>query len=1074
MNDRSLAAMDGFPAMPSEQSNNDGSPTNEEFRSANEELETSREELQSLNEELHAVNAQLREKVDELESLNNNLLNLLSSSSIATIFLDTSFCIKRFTPAMAQLFNLRSADLGRPLVDLNLRLDDGELMNDALTVLKDLAPLSREVRTDDGKWLIRRILPYRTQDNRIDGLVITLLDITERKRIEDQLRESESQLRLMTDSLPVLISFVDANECYQFNNAAYTEWFGLPPEHCKGRHLSQVLGTAAYNQLKPYIERALAGEQVTFDRRISYTGGERFVRCAYVPKRGDDGTPRGFFAMVHDITDRRRMEEELRTSETRYRSLVAATTSVVWFSDAGGRFTAPQPSWEEYTGQTWGEQKDYGWLNALHPDDRDSFLADWRHAMRDHAPYAVEGRIWCAHHNEYRHFSARAVPILDVDTVREWVGTVSDIHDHKLWETVQARLAAIVDDSADAIYAKNLDGTITSWNIGAVRMYGYTPSEMIGNNVSILVPENQNENFHETMQRIRHGERIEQMEVERRAKDGRILHVSLTVSPIKDSSGAIIAASSIARDITERIIFERALRESQERLRAALAASNTGTLRWDFRTDAMYWDENVYQLFGLDDSRIVQRLQEFLALVHADDRHMVAESLEHTRNSGRDFELEFRVIWPDGSIRWLLHKGKALLDEHGNPAYMTGACVDITRRKRAEQALEVSEARFRGTFEEAAVGISHVDRNGRWIRMNQRACEILGYSRHELAQLTFQQISHPDDLDEDMRRFNALMSGAIDSYSHEIRRRRKDGRIVWLQLTASVQRDEEGTPQYAIRIIEDITARKEAERALQEINETLERRVAERTQSLLQYQEQLRALASELTVTSETERRRLATELHDFLAQQLVVCQLKLSQIRRHTKSTEVDIMIRELDDLLADSVRYTRSLIAELSPSILYDAGLVPALRWLSDQMQQHGLTTHVSEKREIPALPEDQAILLFQVARELLFNIVKHAGTDTAWVTVDEREGSIALVVRDEGAGFDITLHGSSPANTGRFGLFSVRERVEAMGGELHIRSIVGDGTEVAVWLPVARKSANTRSANVPGTSASAGEPV
>lgn len=1047
---------------------------NEELQSANEELETSKEELQSLNEELNTVNAQLREKVDELESLNNDLSNLLSSSSIATIFLDTTFCIKRFTPAMAQLLNLRTSDVGRPLVDLNLRFDDAELMTDAQTVLKELAPLSREVRTDNGRWLIRRILPYRTQDNRIDGVVITLLDITERREMEDRLRESESQLRLMADSLPALISFVDTDECYQFNNAAYLEWFGLPPEHYKGKHMANVLGATAYNQLKPYVERVLAGENVTFERKISYAeAGERYIRCAYVPQKAEDGTPRGFFALVHDITDRRRMEEDLQVSENRYRSLIAATTSVVWVTDAEGRFVAPQKSWEEYTGQTWESHRDYGWLDAMHPEDRERLFVGWRRALRDQHQYREEGRIWSQRHEEYRYFGARAVPIGDEgETAREWVGTITDIHDRKIREDVQTRLAAIVSDSDDAIYGKTLEGTITSWNQGAERMYGYTAEEIIGKRVSLLVPDHQHDDFEETMQRIRNGERIEQHEVERRAKDGRHLYVSLTVSPIKDANGSIIAASSIARDVTERILFERALRESEERLRTALAASNTGTLRWDFQTDSVYWDENVYRLFGLDEALVVQRLDEFLALVHADDRHMVSESLEHTRNSGRDFELEFRTIWPDGSIHWLLTKGKALLDPHEAPAYMTGACADITRRKRAEQALEESEARFRGTFEEAAVGISHVDRNGRWLRMNQRVCDILGYSRRELAQLKFQDVTHEGDVNEDWRRFSALMSGAINSYSIEKRYRHKDGKTVWVQLTASVQRDDEGVPQYAIRIIEDISARKEAERALHEINETLERRVAERTQSLVHYQEQLRALASELTVTAETERRRLATELHDFLAQQLVVCQLKLSQIRRHSKSTEADIMIRELDELLADSVRYTRSLIAELSPSILYDAGLAAALRWLSDQMQQHGLSVHVSEKRSISEIPEDQAILLFQAGRELLFNVVKHAGTDEAWVSVDERDGNIVVTVRDQGNGFDVSQHATGPTMSGRFGLFSVRERVEAMGGELHIRSIVGEGTEASIWLPIG--PANTPLATGTGTSEPAGEPA
>src|SRR5262249_9569208 len=149
---------------------------NEELQSANEELETSKEELQSLNEELSTVNAQLQDKVEELEATNNDLANLLASTDIATVFLDTDFAIKRFTPAVGRRVTLIPSDIGRPLSDLASRFTDGELLSDARQVLDNLSPVQREVEAGPGRWYIRRILPYRTQDNRIDGVVGTFTD----------------------------------------------------------------------------------------------------------------------------------------------------------------------------------------------------------------------------------------------------------------------------------------------------------------------------------------------------------------------------------------------------------------------------------------------------------------------------------------------------------------------------------------------------------------------------------------------------------------------------------------------------------------------------------------------------------------------------------------------------------------------------------------------------------------------------------------------------------------------------------------------------------------------------------
>ena len=165
-------------------SNEEVIASNEELQAANEEMETSKEELQSLNEELNAVNLRLQEKVEELESINNDILNLLSSTSIATLFLDRELKVRRFTPAVMDLFSLIASDLGRPVADVRRLFEDPNLLTDAGRVLADLRPSGTEVRAADGRWYLRRITPYRTQDDRIEGVVITFTDFSDRKAAE--------------------------------------------------------------------------------------------------------------------------------------------------------------------------------------------------------------------------------------------------------------------------------------------------------------------------------------------------------------------------------------------------------------------------------------------------------------------------------------------------------------------------------------------------------------------------------------------------------------------------------------------------------------------------------------------------------------------------------------------------------------------------------------------------------------------------------------------------------------------------------------------------------------------------
>ena len=169
-------------------SNEEVMSMNEELQSANEELESSKEELQSFNEELSTVNSQLQEKVEELERANNDIRNLLNSTEIATVFLDRDLRIRRFTPAITQLLNLTTADVGRPIRDFALTFTDKSLLQDAGRVLDKLAAVETEVRTEQGRCYLRRILPYRTPDNKIEGVAITFVDITERIEAEAQSR----------------------------------------------------------------------------------------------------------------------------------------------------------------------------------------------------------------------------------------------------------------------------------------------------------------------------------------------------------------------------------------------------------------------------------------------------------------------------------------------------------------------------------------------------------------------------------------------------------------------------------------------------------------------------------------------------------------------------------------------------------------------------------------------------------------------------------------------------------------------------------------------------------------------
>ena len=239
-------------------------------------------------------------------------------------------------------------------------------------------------------------------------------------------------------------------------------------------------------------------------------------------------------------------------------------------------------------------------------------------------------------------------------------------------------------------------------------------------------------------------------------------------------------------------------------------------------------------------------------------------------------------------------------------------------------------------------------------------------------------------------------------------------------------------------------------------NDELEQRVSDRTHALMESETRLRLLATELNLAEQRERKRFASELHDYLAQLLVLCRMTLAQTRRTGLSANDEDLINQTEETLGMALNYCRTLMAELSPPALQERGLAAGLTWLADDLKRHHLavTLDVTHVGELP-LPEDRTVLLFQSVRELLINVAKHGAVKQATVQMTYEEGCLRLVVHDDN-GFDLgaamaPLEITTPLSS-KFGLFSIRERMKALGGRFDLQSMPGEGTTATLILPVA----------------------
>lgn len=677
----------------------------EAYETSREEVKASNEELQSINEELVTVNQENRHKVEELSQLTGDLQNLFAATDIATLFLDRQGRIKRFTPRVAELFNVRASDRGRPLADLTHRLGQEDLSVDAEAVLRTLQPAEREVRSEAGRWFLMRGLPYRTPDDRIDGVVLTFVDITRRREAEERLREEER----------------------------------------------------------------------------------------------------------------------------RYRALIEVSAQTVWTTDAAGDVVGDSPTWRAYTGQTVAARQGRGWADAVHPDDREAVLGAWDQAVAAEQPLGAEYRLWHAASGAYRWTGARAAPLRGEDGVLTgYVGMNTDVHERRyrsLFETmgegfIVGRAVRGEDGSADFIYE--------DVNPAFEAVTGIARADALGQGARAVIP-GLEEAWLEAADRAGFGG--ESVQLERYAAPLNRWY-STHFFPVGERGSGRLAL--VVDDVSERKRAAERLEASEERLRLAVEAGNIGTCDWNFQTGEMIWNEVRFRMYGLRPQDKVMHIDDFYAAVHPDDRERVRAEIGAGVEGRGEHAEEYRALWPDGSVRWIVESGRVVSYEDGQPLRVSSVLLDVTERREAEARVRTSEERFRALIDKGSDVITVSDRAGTVTYASPSVKAVTGYSPEAFRRRDlFAGDIHPDDLERCRAVFDDLLATPDRSVFLRHRFRHASGEWRWLEGTF--------TSLFHVPAVgglvanyRDVTERVASEEALKELNETLEQRVAERTEALIE------------------------------------------------------------------------------------------------------------------------------------------------------------------------------------------------------------------------------------------------
>ncbi|MGH9797345.1 MAG: PAS domain S-box protein, partial [Candidatus Polarisedimenticolia bacterium] len=639
--------------------------------------------------------------------------------------------------------------------------------------------------------------------------------------------------------------------------------------------------------------------------------------------------------------------------------------------------------------------------------------------------------------------------------VRRMVGSTRDITERKRWEAAlketQERYEILSRATNDAIWDYDLVSGRVVWNSAVTTNFGY-PAETVGADAAWWVdrihPEEKEHVWAGVHAVIDGTGNAWKAEYRFRRADGSYAEVFDRGYVIRDAAGRPIRMMGSMQDVTAHKEAGRALRASEERYAIVARATNDAIWDWDLRTDTVRWNEGIRTRFGYAPEQVRQEGAWGDGLIHPEDAPRVLERMWAAAGGGDPhWSLEYRFRRADGSYAWVIDRAFALRDESGRAVRIIGSMMDITERRRAEEALREAEARYRSLFENNLFGIARATPGGRLLEANPAMARILGYDSPEELVTSIQDLSRQVYADpgrrEEMLRL-VSERGSISGF--ESRALRRDGAVIWLQSSVRAARDAEGRIRYLEGTVQDITERKRTEAALQDMTARLMR-------------------------SQDEERRRIARELHDSTAQILAALAMNLGAVSRLATNLPKAAR-RPLDASLAlaeQCVQEMRTLSYLLHPPLLDEAGLPAAMRtYAGGFAKRSGIRIEMKLPRRLGRLPRDLETTVFRILQECLTNIHRHSGSATAAIELARQDGYLSMIVRDRGRGIATPSAGrraGKRASVG-VGIAGMQERVRQLGGSLEIES-QDEGTTVRMLLPLPRSLRSGRPGR-PGESA------
>ncbi len=574
------------------------------------------------------------------------------------------------------------------------------------------------------------VSPILSADGQVTGFVLIFKDVSDRRSLQRQVSEQlakASMLASIIESSDDSILRTSLDGIIQTWNPGAERLFGYTAEQAMGQPVFLMIPSDRTDEETHIISRIRNGERVEHYETVRRRCDGRLIDVSLTvsPIRNEAGEIVAVSKIARDITKQKEAKRDLNESEQRYRALVEASATVVWRTTASGELVFSSDAWYEITGQSASETEGWGWLRAIHPQDHARTVDAWTKSLKTRTIHENQFRVR-TRDGSYRWFSVRGVPICNDDgTVREWVGANTDIHDRMVAERTlrssEAFNLAVFESSPDCLKVLDAEGTLIKMSDrgrSIMEIDSFEP--YVGKRWSDLWPEIGRAQVDASIQNALRGE-LTLFEAFCPTTKGMAKWWEVVVAPVINAGGPVERIVAASRDITERKLAEEVLRDSQARLALGLQLAELALAEIDYVNDSVQLSAEAAAFLGLGNQAITISREAIHSVFHPDDQVSVMDKISQALASDGSggFAVDHRVVWPDGSIRWLRVHKQIFFEGEGiarRPRKGLMALLDVTGEKRAAEAVRTSGEFVRGVLDSLPEHVLVLDEYGK-VRM---------------------------------------------------------------------------------------------------------------------------------------------------------------------------------------------------------------------------------------------------------------------------------------------------------------------------------------------------------------------